>query len=185
MQYIGKGCPILNTLILDDLPDFTDSMIVKFVAHCHTLRHISLMGGGSKITDKGFKYLAMENRKLRIIKIESKPLASMCTVLFVIKFALYSIQWKYLYGVVCVNVCTTVEPPKEDTRTVYYIPLYKGHCFRPQIYFLYKLYIEKPLKKEDNLSLQGTKLLNLYWSQSVLCSEVPLYILTSIGAPFM
>lgn len=71
MHSIGKGCPILNTLILDDIPDFTDAMIIKLVAHCHTLRHISLMGGGS-LTDKAFKYLAMENKKLKTIKIESK-----------------------------------------------------------------------------------------------------------------
>ena len=71
MHSIGKGCPILNTLILDDIPDFTDAMIIKLVAHCHTLRHISFMGGGS-LTDKAFKYLAMENKKLKTIKIESK-----------------------------------------------------------------------------------------------------------------
>ncbi len=71
MHSIGKGCPILNTLILDDIPDFTDAMIIKLVAHCHTLRHISLMGGGA-LTDKAFKYLAMENKKLKTIKIESK-----------------------------------------------------------------------------------------------------------------
>lgn len=78
MQSIGKGCPILNTLILDDLPECTDSIILKLVAHCHTLRHISFLGGGSKITDKAFKYLAMENRKLRTIKIESKLYVTNC-----------------------------------------------------------------------------------------------------------
>ena len=72
MHFIGRGCPILNELILDDIPECTDSMIIKLVAHCHTLRHISFMGGGSLVTDRAFKYLAMENRKLRTIKIESK-----------------------------------------------------------------------------------------------------------------
>ena len=70
MFFIGKGCPILNTLIMDDIPDCEDSMVLKLVAHCHTLRHISFMGS-SKLTDRAFKYLAMENRKLRSIKIES------------------------------------------------------------------------------------------------------------------
>ena len=71
MLFIGKGCPILNTLLLDDIPECDDSMVLKLVAHCHTLRHISFMGT-SKLTDRAFKYLAMENRKLRSIKIESK-----------------------------------------------------------------------------------------------------------------
>ena len=70
-MFIGKGCPILNTLLLDDIPECDDSMVLKLVAHCHTLRHISFMGT-SKLTDRAFKYLAMENRKLRSIKIESK-----------------------------------------------------------------------------------------------------------------
>ncbi len=72
MNYIGKGCPILNTLILDDIPECTDDMILKLTAHCHTLRHISFMGGGSFLTDKAFKHLVSENRKLKTIKIESK-----------------------------------------------------------------------------------------------------------------
>ena len=71
MLFIGKGCPILNTLLMDDIPECDDSMVLKLVAHCHTLRHISFMGT-SKLTDRAFKYLAMENRKLRSIKIESK-----------------------------------------------------------------------------------------------------------------
>ena len=69
--FIGKGCPILNTLLMDDIPECDDSMVLKLVAHCHTLRHISFMGS-SKLTDRAFKYLAMENRKLRSIKIESE-----------------------------------------------------------------------------------------------------------------
>ena len=73
MFFIGKGCPILNTLLLDDIPECDDSMVLKLVAHCHTLRHISFMGS-SKLTDRAFKYLAMENRKLRSIKIESKSI---------------------------------------------------------------------------------------------------------------
>ena len=28
MHFLGKGCPILNTLVLDDLPDISDSMIL-------------------------------------------------------------------------------------------------------------------------------------------------------------
>ena len=71
MFFIGKGCPILNTLLLDDIRECDDSMVLKLVAHCHTLRHISFMGT-SLLTDRAFKYLAMENRKLRSIKIESK-----------------------------------------------------------------------------------------------------------------
>ena len=73
MLFIGKGCPILNTLLMDDIPECDDSMVLKLVAHCHTLRHISFMGA-SKLTDRAFKYLAMENRKLRSIKIESKTI---------------------------------------------------------------------------------------------------------------
>ena len=71
MFSIGKGCPILNTLVMDDIPECEDGMVLKLVANCHTLRHISFMGS-SKLTDRAFKYLAMENRKLRSIKIESK-----------------------------------------------------------------------------------------------------------------
>ncbi len=69
--YIGKGCSILNTLLLDDIPNLEDSMILKLASYCKTLRHISIMGG-SKLTDKAFIFLAMENRRLRCIKIESK-----------------------------------------------------------------------------------------------------------------
>lgn len=58
---------------MNDIPECDDSMVLKLVAHCHTLRHISFMGT-SKLTDRAFKYLAMENRKLRSIKIESKQL---------------------------------------------------------------------------------------------------------------
>ena len=94
MHFLGKGCPILNTLVLDDLPDISDSMILvsdnllsllslmchlflsssslqKLVSHCHTLRHISFLGTSS-LSDQAFKFLSMENRKLRSIKIESK-----------------------------------------------------------------------------------------------------------------
>lgn len=77
MLFIGMGCPILNTLLLDDIPDCEDSMVLKLVAHCHTLRHISFMGG-SKLTDRAFKYLAMENRKLRSIKLESELEVNLC-----------------------------------------------------------------------------------------------------------
>lgn len=71
LGYIGRGCSILSTLLLDDIPDCNDAMILKLVAHCRTLKHISFLGG-SKLTDKGFKYLAIENKKLRTIKIESE-----------------------------------------------------------------------------------------------------------------
>lgn len=73
LGFIGRGCPILGTLLLDDIPDCSDVMILKLVAHCHTLRHISFMGG-SRLSDRAFKYLAMENRKLRTIKIESETI---------------------------------------------------------------------------------------------------------------
>ncbi len=69
--FIARGCSILNTLLLDNIPEFDDSMILKLVAHCKTLRYISFLGG-SKISDRGCKYLAVENRKLRTIKIECK-----------------------------------------------------------------------------------------------------------------
>ena len=71
MGFIGRGCSILSTLLLDDIPECSDGMILKLVAQCHTLRHFSLMGA-SKLTDKAFKHLAMENRRLRSIKIESE-----------------------------------------------------------------------------------------------------------------
>ena len=107
MHFIGKGCPILNTLVLDDLPDITDSMILvsdtllsplplmcsspplfllsssplqKLVSHCHTLRHISFLGTSS-LSDQAFKFLFMENRKLRSIKIESKHPLSLSLIL--------------------------------------------------------------------------------------------------------
>ena len=71
LALIGRGCPILATLLLDDIPECNDVMILKLVNHCHSLRHISFLGG-SALTDKAFKHLAIENRKLRTIKIESK-----------------------------------------------------------------------------------------------------------------
>ena len=77
LGYIGRGCPILSTLLLDEIPECSDSMILKLVGHCRTLRHISFLGG-SKLSDRAFKYLAMENRKLRVIKIESKINDLMC-----------------------------------------------------------------------------------------------------------
>ncbi len=43
----------------------------SLVSQCHTLRHISLMGS-SRVSDRAFKHLATENRKLRSIKVESK-----------------------------------------------------------------------------------------------------------------
>ena len=45
--------------------------IQSLVVHCHTLRHISFLGG-SVLSDRAFKHLALENRKLKSIRIESK-----------------------------------------------------------------------------------------------------------------
>ena len=42
----------------------------SLAAHCHTLRHLYILGGGL-ITDRGLKYLALENRKLRSIRLDS------------------------------------------------------------------------------------------------------------------
>ena len=66
---IGRGCSILATLVLNDIPECSDPMVLRL--HCHTLRHISFLGG-SQLTDKAFKHLAVENRKLKTIKIESE-----------------------------------------------------------------------------------------------------------------
>ena len=43
----------------------------SLAAHCHTLRHISLMGG-TTLTDHTFKRLALANKKLKSIRIESE-----------------------------------------------------------------------------------------------------------------
>ena len=71
LGYISKGCQILNTLVMDDIPDCDDAMIFQLALHCRTLRHISFMGG-SKVGDKGFKYLVTENKRLQTMKIESE-----------------------------------------------------------------------------------------------------------------
>ena len=55
--------------MLDDIPECDDAMIDQLASHC--LRHISFMGG-SKVGDKGFKYLAAENKRLQTMKIESE-----------------------------------------------------------------------------------------------------------------
>lgn len=70
LGYISKGCQILNTLVMDDIPDCDDAMIFQLASHCRTLRHISFMGG-SKVGDKGFKYLVTENKRLQTMKIEN------------------------------------------------------------------------------------------------------------------
>eukprot|EP00731_Ephydatia_muelleri_P003564 Em0001g3564a len=76
---LGKGCPILNTLLLNDIPELSDSMILSLAAHCHTLRHISFMGG-TTLSDHTFKRLAMANKKLKTIKIENNPCISDATL---------------------------------------------------------------------------------------------------------
>ena len=44
--------------------------IQSLVAHCHTLRLVSFLGECS-LTDRAFKHHALENRKLKQIRIES------------------------------------------------------------------------------------------------------------------
>lgn len=69
---------MLNTLNLDDIPDLDDDLILALVNNCTTLRQISILGG-SCITDHSVKRLAIQSKKLRSIKIESKA-NSMCSV---------------------------------------------------------------------------------------------------------
>lgn len=71
LGYIGKGCPILHTLLLDNIPECNDSMILMLAGHCRSLRHISFLGG-SKVGDRALKFLAKQNKKLRVVKIESE-----------------------------------------------------------------------------------------------------------------
>lgn len=73
MNYIGRGCPLLNTLLLDDIPECDDMMVLKLMSQCHSLQHISFMGV-SKLSDRAFKHLVLESRKLKSLKIESKLL---------------------------------------------------------------------------------------------------------------
>ena len=73
MKYIARGCPVLNVLYLNELPDLDDEIILALVNQCTTLRHLSLLGG-SCITDHSVKRLAIQSKKLRSIKIESKTI---------------------------------------------------------------------------------------------------------------
>ncbi|XP_065910506.1 F-box and leucine-rich repeat protein 13-like isoform X2 [Dysidea avara] len=75
MKYIGRGCPVINILNLDDIPDLDDDLILALVNHCTTLRHLSILGG-SCITDHSVKRLAIQSKKLRSIKIENNMLIS-------------------------------------------------------------------------------------------------------------
>lgn len=73
MKYIARGCPVLNVLHLNDMPDLDDELILALVSQCATLRHLSILGG-SCITDHSMKRLAIQSKKLRSIKIESKTM---------------------------------------------------------------------------------------------------------------
>ena len=88
MKYIGRGCPVLNILNLDDIPDLDDDLILALVNHCTTLRHLSILGG-SCITDHSVKRLAIQSKKLRSIKIESKGgscfLYAVMLIVFILK----------------------------------------------------------------------------------------------------
>ena len=64
-------------------------------------------------------------------------------------------------------------PSKKET--LYYIPLHNGQNQITKFYPPYQSNAIEPLK-EDNL-YTGDKLLQVYWSQSVRCSEVALYLI--------
>ena len=71
MRFIGGAFPVLNTIVLDDIPLINDDMVIAFVSQCQTLRRVTLRGG-SLITDKAVKLLALQSRKLKSIQIESE-----------------------------------------------------------------------------------------------------------------
>ena len=71
MRFVGGAFPVLNTIILDDIPALSDEMMVTFVSQCQTLRHVS-MKGGSLLTDKAMKVIVLQSRKLKSIKLESE-----------------------------------------------------------------------------------------------------------------
>ena len=73
MRFIGGAFPVLNTIILDDISQLSDEMIVAFVSHCHTLRHVSIRGG-SMLSDKAVKALVIQSKKLKVFILESKRL---------------------------------------------------------------------------------------------------------------
>ena len=64
---------MLNVLHLNELPDLDDEIILALVNQCATLRHLSILGG-SCITDHSMKRLAIQSKKLRSIKLESKKI---------------------------------------------------------------------------------------------------------------
>lgn len=70
MGFVGSAFPVLNTIILDDIQALSDEMMIAFVSHCQTLRHVS-MKGGSLLTDKAMKRMVLQSRKLKSIKLES------------------------------------------------------------------------------------------------------------------
>ena len=71
MRFVGGAFPVLNTIILDDIPALSDEVMVAFVSQCQTLRHVS-MKGGSLLTDKAMKVIVLQSRKLKSIKLESE-----------------------------------------------------------------------------------------------------------------
>ena len=73
MRFIGGAFPVLNTIVLDDIPLMTDEMIIAFISQCQTLRHVTIRGG-SLITDKAVKLLALQSRKLKCIQMESESI---------------------------------------------------------------------------------------------------------------
>jgi F-box/leucine-rich repeat protein 13 len=75
MRFIGGAFPVLNTIVLDDIPLINDEMVIAFVSQCQTLRRITFRGG-SLITDKAVKLLALQSRKLKSIQIENNSLIS-------------------------------------------------------------------------------------------------------------
>ncbi|CAI8044229.1 Dynein regulatory complex subunit 6 [Geodia barretti] len=79
LQCIGVGCPILNTVLLDNIPSLSDSMIMSLASSTHTLRRVSLLaktGTTLSISDRSVKSLVQHNRKLRTLKIENGTVLS-------------------------------------------------------------------------------------------------------------
>ena len=74
---------MINILNLDDIPDLDDDLILALVNHCTTLRHLSILGG-SCITDHSVKRLAIQSKKLRSIKIESKEGTSIAMQIYIL-----------------------------------------------------------------------------------------------------
>lgn len=69
MHYIARGCPLLSSLILNNMKTMTDECVYYFTKYCHHLQKLSLLHAAA-LTDVAITYIAESLPKLTYLALE-------------------------------------------------------------------------------------------------------------------